>query len=285
MSEFGPLISTEWLADHLETEDVKIIDASWRMPGAGDAHKDYLKRQIPGAVFFDIDAVADRRSSLPHMLSSPAQFEKAAGAMGISNKDRIVIYDDQGLFSAARAWWNFRTMGHAEVAVLNGGLPKWLSEGRSLNEGFAQPVGAQYFATLNKKLVASNEDVRAMIAGDETNIVDARPAARFSGETPEPRAGLRSGHMPGAVNLPFGKLIDENGCLASPENLKTLFKDHNARLEAPIMTTCGSGVTAAILYLALHVIGHRDVSLYDGSWAEWGDEAHEPQDFPVVTEN
>lgn len=283
MSEFGPLVSTEWLADHLEAEGVKIIDASWRMPGAGDAHDDYLKRHIPGAVFFDIDAVADRRSPLPHMLASPAQFEKAASAMGVGNADRVVVYDDQGLFSAARAWWNFHAMGHSQVAVLDGGLLKWISEGRPLAEGEVSPIGAQFFATANKKLVAANQDIRRMIEAGSVNIADARPAPRFSGETPEPREGLRSGHMPGAVSVPFSNLIDEDGCLAPREKLQSLFEQSGAKLQEPIITTCGSGVTAAVLYLALHIIGHRDISLYDGSWAEWGDDAHDPQHFPVVT--
>lgn len=284
MYEFGPLISTEWLADHLQADDVKIIDASWRMPGAGDAHVDYLKRHIPGAVFFDIDAVSDRRTSLPHMLASPGQFQNAVGALGVSNKDRVVIYDDQGLFSVARVWWNFHVMGHEHVAILNGGLPKWEAEGRPLAAGEEAPSPVHYIAALDKQLVADHDDVLTMINSDEVNIVDARSAARFIGEAPEPRAGLRSGGMPGAANVPFDALIDDNGCLRSPAALKTIFEESGARFNAPIITTCGSGVTAAVLFFALHIIGHRDIALYDGSWAEWGEEANDPVRFPVVTE-
>ena len=284
MSEFGPLISTEWLADHLETDDVKVVDASWRMPGEGRAHEDYLKRRIPGAVFFDIDAVADRRSALPHMLASVVQFENAVGAMGIGENDRVVVYDDQGLFSAARVWWNFRAMGHGAVAVLDGGLPKWRAEDRALAEGEEIAPTVVYHALPNTALVASADDVRAMIAAGEPNIVDARPAARFSGEAPEPRAGLRRGHMPGAASLPFSELLGDDGRLRPPAELKARFETSGVDAGAPVVTSCGSGVTAAILSLALHVIGCRDGALYDGAWAEWGDEAHDPKSFPVIAQ-
>ena len=282
MSEFGPLISTEWLADHLEADDVKIVDASWRMPGEGDARDDHLQRRIPGAVFFDIDAVADRRTNLPHMLASVVQFENAVGALGIGAKDRVVVYDDRGLFSAARVWWNFRAMGHQDVAVLDGGLPKWRAEDRPLADGEEAPSGASYHAVPNVALVASAEDVRAMIASGEPNIVDARPAARFAGEAPEPREGLRRGHMPGAASLPFSELLGDDGRLLPAEALTALFKARGVDAGAPVVTSCGSGVTAAILSLALHVIGCRDSALYDGAWAEWGDETRDPKRYPVV---
>ena len=288
MSGFGPLVSVEWLADHLEAEGVKVIDASWRMPGEPLAYRDYLARHIPGAVFFDIDAVADRRINLPHMLASVVQFENAVGAAGIRETDRVVVYDDQGLFSAARVWWNFRAMGHADIAVLDGGLPAWSAEDLPLTIGEETISAAAYHAAPNLALAASADDVRAHIAsGAENggvNIVDARPADRFSGAAPEPRPQLRRGHMPGAVNLPFSELVD-NGRLRPAEELKSLFEDSGVDLNAPVITSCGSGVTAAILSLALHVLGCRDAALYDGAWAEWGDQAHDPQRFPVVADS
>ncbi len=282
MDAFGPLISTQWLADHLGTDNVKVVDASWRMPGEGSAREDYLERHIPGAAFFDIDAVADRRSDLPHMLASVAQFEAAVGAMGIGDGDRVVVYDDRGFFSAPRVWWNFRVMGHEAVAVLDGGLPAWREAGRPLAAGAATAAGVPYFASFRTAMVASAADVAARIATGRPNIADARPAGRFAGVDPEPRPGLRRGHMPGAMNAPLGELVDERGRLLAPEALKARFEEAGLDLSAPVVTTCGSGVTAAGLLLALDVVGCRGGALYDGAWAEWGDERRDPARFPVV---
>ena len=282
MTAFGPLVSTQWLAEHLGEARVKVIDGSWRMPGQGSAQDDYGRRHIPGAVFFDIDAVSDTESPLPHMLPPQALFERAAGALGVSDKDRVVVYDDQGLFSAARVWWTFRAMGHAEVAVLNGGLPKWLAEERPTTAGSPAIASAVYEAAPVQALRRTAGEVRAALSDKSASVIDARPAARFSGAAPEPRAGLRSGHMPGAVNVPFSSLIDEGSALHAPAAVRAVFETAGADLSLPVITTCGSGVTAAVLSLALEAAGHYNHGLYDGSWAEWGDERHDDKDWPVV---
>ena len=282
MKAFGPLVSTQWLAEHLGEARLKVIDGSWRMPGQGSAHDDYGRRHIPGAVFFDIDAVSDPESPLPHMLPPQAVFERAAGALGVSDKDRVVVYDDQGLFSAARVWWTFRAMGHADVAVLNGGLPKWLAEERPTTADSPAIASAVYEAAPVQALRRTAGEVRAALSDKSASVVDARPAARFSGAAPEPRAGLRSGRMPGAVNVPFSSLIDGGGALHAPAAVRAVFETAGADLSLPVITTCGSGVTAAVLSLALEAAGHYNHGLYDGSWAEWGDERHDDKDWPVV---
>lgn len=281
MTSFGPLVSTEWLAEHLQDDNLKIIDGSWRMPGQTPAIKDYAQRHIPGAVFFDIDAIADQTSPLPHMLPSKAEFEHAVGALGVSDTDRIVVYDDQGLFSAARVWWTFRAMGDRNIAVLDGGLPKWTAEDRPLTaEATALPATA-YKASPVPALCKSADAVRAALADNSAQVIDARPAPRFAGKAPEPRHGLRSGAMPGALNTPHATLLNEDGTMRSPDALKAIFTATGADLSRPIITSCGSGVTAAVLSLALEIIGHNTHGLYDGSWAEWGDARHDSKEFPV----
>lgn len=282
MTAFGPLVSTQWLGEHLGEARLKVIDGSWRMPGQGSAQDDYGRRHIPGAVFFDIDAVSDTGSPLPHMLPPQAVFEHAAGALGVSDKDRVVVYDDQGLFSAARVWWTFRAMGHAEVAVLNGGLPKWLAEERPTTADAPAIASVVYEAAPVQALRRTAGQVRAALSEKSASVVDARPAARFSGAAPEPRAGLRSGRMPGAINVPFSALIDEGGALHAPAAVRAVFETAGADLSLPVITTCGSGVTAAVLSLALEAAGHYNHGLYDGSWTEWGDERHDDKDWPVV---
>jgi len=281
MSEFGPLVSAQWLAANLKKPDVKIIDGSWRMPGKPPARADYATRHIESAVFFDIDEIADQRSALPHMLPGASEFETAAGALGVSNEDRVVVYDDQGIFSAARVWWTFRAMGHRSVAVLDGGLPKWLDEGGSVTDAKTTTVQADYQAQQQPHMVCDAGDVRAALAACDAAIVDARPAARFFGEAPEPRQSLRSGHMPGACSTPADALLNSDGTMRPPEEIAALFSAAGADLEMPMITTCGSGVTAAVLCLALETIGHDRHSLYDGSWTEWGDEGNAERDFPV----
>ena len=272
----SPLISTQALADSLGAPNLRVIDASWWMDGR-DARADFEAERLPGAVFFDIEAVSDHASPYPHMLPTPQAFAEATGEMGISESDDIVVYDAQGLFSAARVWWTLQTMGAQRVRVLDGGLPKWRAEGRSLERGPVAPRKATTFnAPLNADRVVDLDQVRQALAG-EVQVVDARGAPRFRGEAAEPRPGVRSGHMPGAINLPFGQLLNPDGALKRGAALEAAFRDAGVDLDRPVITTCGSGVTAAILTLGLAEIG-RSSRLYDGSWAEWGARA----DTPVV---
>ena len=275
----NPLVSTDWLAERLGDPRLKVLDATWLMPGEpGDPKAAFEAGHIPGARFFDIDEVADRSTDLPHMAPSPEQFAEQIGAMGIGEKDVIVAYDQIGLRSAPRAWWTFRLFGAEEVYVLDGGLPLWRAEGRPLETGPAAPIEPATFAPrFRPELVRDVEQVRAGIE-HRAQLLDARSAARFGGEAPEPRAGLRSGHIPGSFNLPFGELI-EAGRLKSPEQLEARFEASGVDLNKPITTSCGSGLTAAILALGLARLGRWDTPVYDGSWSEWGGRS----DTPVVT--
>jgi thiosulfate/3-mercaptopyruvate sulfurtransferase len=275
-----PTLSTAWLAAHLEEPDLVVIDASWFMPGTPrDARAEHAERHIPGAVFFDIDEVSDHANPLPHMLASPADFAVHARRLGVEPTSRVVVYDSHGLFSAPRVWWNFRAMGHENVFVLDGGLPKWIAEGHPVEAGWPQRAHTEFKAHFNAALVRDLEHVRAALAGDVAQLVDARPAARFTGEAAESRAGLRSGHMPGARNVPSASVVTPEGLLADADVLERVFADAGVDLGRPIVTTCGSGVSAAILSLALARLGRLEVPVYDGSWAEWGGLA----DTPVVT--
>ena len=265
------LVSAGWLADRIGARDVKLVDASWHMPDRGrDAAAEFEKAHIPGAVFLDIDKVSDRTSSLPHMLPAPENFADAVGRLGISARDRVVVYDTAGIFSSPRAWWMFRAMGHQNVAVLDGGLPAWRDCGGGLESGPASPAWRSYQAVPNVTLVADADAVAEALASGLSKIVDARPAARFSGDAPEPRPGLRHGHMPGAVNIPFTDVIAKDGSMLKPGDLEKRLAASGLAHDDKIITTCGSGVTAAILSLALARTGVPDVRLYDGSWAEWG---------------
>jgi thiosulfate/3-mercaptopyruvate sulfurtransferase len=275
------MTETDELARELEAPDLVIIDASWHMPGEGrDARAEYLAEHIPGAIFFDIDEIADSKSILPHMLPPPEKFSSRMRSMGIGDGSRIVVYDSLGLFSAARVWWTFRVMGVEDVSVLNGGLPKWKREGRPLESGEPRTRSTRHFtARRNLDLVRDAADINSLLKDKSAEIVDARSAGRFDGTVPEPRPGLRSGHIPGAHNLPYGKLLKADGTLKSPREIERLFEDAGVDLAKPVVTSCGSGITAGILALALAQIGHRKTAVYDGSWAEWGAD----QSLPIET--
>jgi thiosulfate/3-mercaptopyruvate sulfurtransferase len=264
------LVSTEWLAERLRDPNIAVVDASYFLPTQKrDAHAEYRAGHIPGAVFFDIEAVSDHSTDLPHMLPGTTQFGDVVGGLGIGDGDTVVVYDSTGLFSAPRVWWTFRVMGAKTVYILDGGLPKWKAEGRPIETGDAKRPPKTFTAEMNVGAVAMLDDMRLAQAGDDTQIVDARSAERFAGKAPEPRPGLRSGHIPRSFNVPYDRVL-ENGRLASRERVTAAFTSAGVDLDKPIITSCGSGVTAAILTFALESIGKEPQRLYDGSWAEWG---------------
>ncbi|MFN3658989.1 MAG: 3-mercaptopyruvate sulfurtransferase [Pseudolabrys sp.] len=264
------LKSTEWLAGELGKPNVAVVDGSFYLvTQKRDAKAEYLAGHIPGAVFFDIDAVADHSTDLPHMLPGPDQFAEAASALGIAETDTIVVYDGSGLYSAPRVWWTFRIFGAKNVFILDGGLPAWKTEGRPLESGAVKREPRRFNAKMDTGAVAMHGDVQMALNDGSAQIVDARSAGRFAGREPEPRSGLRSGHMPGAFNVPFTELV-ENGRLASPARLAEAFRKAGVDTAKPVITSCGSGVTAAILTFALDALGARGGRIYDGSWVEWG---------------
>lgn len=265
----SPFVSTDWLAARLADPHIAIVDCSWFLPAANRRpHEEYLAGHIPGAVFFDIDGIADKSTDLPHMLLPPGEFARQVGALGIGDGMTIVLYDEAGLFSAPRVWWEFLAMGAADIRILEGGGPKWRAEARPLEAGEHRRAPATFTPRFHPDLVRDFDQVQATVAA-HGQIADARPAGRFAGRDPEPRPGLVTGHMPGAVSLPSSDLIAD-GRMKPVGELKRMFDAAGIDLSRPIVTSCGSGVTASTLMLALKLAGAKDVAVYDGAWAEWG---------------
>jgi thiosulfate/3-mercaptopyruvate sulfurtransferase len=276
-----PLVSTAWLAQRLGLPGLRLLDASWYLPAAGrDPVAEYGAAHIPGALYFDLDAISDHASPLPHMLPEPVAFARAMSELGLHDGDDLVVYDGSGTnISAARAWWTFRVFGHPRVAVLDGGLPKWRREGRPFEPGVVSLPPGRFSVSLDRAAVRDLATVRALAAEPIEQIVDMRSAGRFAGTEPEPRAGLRGGHIPGSRNLPFNELVAADGTLLPADSLRRRIEAAGIDASRPVVATCGSGTSACTLILALHLLGHDRVALYDGSWTEWGGR----EDTPVAT--
>ncbi|MBM3479290.1 MAG: 3-mercaptopyruvate sulfurtransferase [Alphaproteobacteria bacterium] len=276
-----PLVQTDWLAEHLGAKDVVVVDATYHLPNAGrDARAEHAQAHLPGAVFLDIDAIRDEANPLPHMVPAPSGFAAAMRALGIANEDHVVAYDAHGLMSAARAWWLLRLFGHDRVSILDGGLPKWRAEGRALEAGVVSRPACGFAASFRPALLRTKAQMLANLSRGAESVVDARSAGRFEGTAPEPRAGLRGGHVPGSRNLPFDRLVDPKAkTVLPPEEIGRAFAAAGIDPAGRVACSCGSGVTACVLAFGLFLLGNRDVAVYDGSWSEWGAAA----DTPVAT--
>jgi thiosulfate/3-mercaptopyruvate sulfurtransferase len=276
-ASFGPVVGTAWLAEHLGDPDLRVLDATWYLPTLRrDARAEFRQAHIPGAVYFDIDEIADRERGLPHMLPDAATFGAAAGVLGVGDGDRVVVYAGKYLTASARVWWTFRAFGHERVAVLDGGLVRWREEGRAVEAGPPAPVRRRFTPRVRPELVAALDDVRRSVESRSRQVLDARSAGRFAGTEPEPRPGLRGGHIPGSLSLPYDRLFRPDGLLLPPDGLRRAFEAAHVDLARPVVTTCGSGVTACVLALGLHLVGRPDAAVYDGSWTEWGGSADVP---------
>jgi thiosulfate/3-mercaptopyruvate sulfurtransferase len=275
------LVSTEWLAAHIDRDDVRVVDGSFTLPGVTPtAQEAYATRHIQGAVFFDIDAISDHANPLPHMLPSDADFARLAGALGLGDEHRIVVYDMAGFNSAPRVWWMLKNFGHKHVALLDGGLPKWLAEGRPVTAELPKPRPARFTAHFDRGRVRDKAQLLANIDAKREQVLDARAKGRFAGTAPEPRPGMRSGHIPGSLNLPYDLLADpKTKTLLPATEIERRFREAGVSRDKPIVTSCGSGVTACALAFGLHLIGWQEAAIYDGSWSEWG----LPGDTPVAT--
>lgn len=272
-----PLVSTDWLAQHLDAPDIRIVDCSWFMPDDGrDAKAEYEAQHIRRAVFFDIDDIADNDSQLPHMLPATIKFSARVRKLGLGDGLKIIAYDNNTFYASARVWWMFRAMGHEDVAVLDGGLGKWLAEGRPTEDLPPRPTGRHFTPRANSFLLRDLDQMRANLTSRREQVVDTRSAARFSGSVAEPRPGLKAGHIPGSLNLPASGLLAADGTLKDAQALTALFAAAGVDLEKPITTSCGSGVSAAVASLALARLGRLDVALYDGSWTQWGSQPDTP---------
>jgi thiosulfate/3-mercaptopyruvate sulfurtransferase len=266
-----PLVSTSWLAEHLDAPDIRVVDATWYLPNAGrDPRAEYSAAHIPGAVFFDIDDISDETNPYPHMIPSATKFSARMRRLGLGDGARIIVYDNNRLMASARAWWMLRLFGHSDTAVLDGGLAKWQAEGRPVDDLPVQPAERHFTARQNNLLLRELDQMRANLTQKRDQVLDARPSGRFHGRDPEPRPGLRGGHIPGSTSLPYADLIAPDGTLKPTPELRRRLDEAGVDLEGPIVTSCGSGVSAAVINLALHRLGRSDTALYDGSWAEWG---------------
>lgn len=275
------LVSTEWLADHLSAPDIRVVDASFYLPAQKrDPKAEFQAAHIPGAVFFDIEDIADSDNPLPHMVPPPEKFSSRVRKLGLGDGSRVIVYDGSGqMIASARAWWMFRLFGHNDVAILEGGLPKWQAEGRPV-EDLPRPARERHFtARFDATKVRDIVQMKANLEAKREQVIDARALGRFKGADPEPRAGLRSGHIPGSACLPYPGLFNKDNTLKSAEELRAVFRETGLDLAKPVVATCGSGVSACVLAFGLHMIGHRQVAVYDGSWTEWGGAT----DTPVET--
>ncbi|MEP7227099.1 MAG: 3-mercaptopyruvate sulfurtransferase [Gemmatimonadales bacterium] len=278
------VVSTDWLASNLGRPGLRVLDGSWYLPGSRrDPATEYSAGHIPGALFFDLDATSERSVALPHMLPKPAAFAEAMSALGLSDSDDLVVYDGSGVnLSAPRVWWTFRTLGHDRVAVLDGGSGKWRREHRPIEQGIVTLPPGRFTARLDRAAVRDLGAVRANIHQGVEQLVDARSAGRFAGLEPEPRPGLRGGHVPGSINLPFTDLVRPDGTMLPPDELRRRIAEAGIDLSKPVVATCGSGTSACALVLCLHLIGHPQTAVYDGAWTEWGGRADTPIDSELT---